>query len=43
MKRIEDVKAKLESLKPLLKERFQVDLLGYLARLHVENTLLRAT
>jgi predicted nucleotidyltransferase len=29
MKRIEEVKAKLESLKPLLKERYQVETIGF--------------
>jgi uncharacterized protein len=29
MKKIEDIKAKLESLKPLLKERYQVETVGF--------------
>ena len=29
MKKIEDIKAKLEALKPLLKERYQVETVGF--------------
>ena len=43
MKEIEDIRTKLEKLKPVLKERFQVETMVFLVRMHVENNIKRVT